>query len=108
MRAASALAEAAFSEYEQVVLVALEESQAAVDAYAAALRELQASERRAAAAAEAAAIVSLQYQEGLVDSLARTQSERDEISGALLANRALTAQRLAVVAVYRALGGGWR
>ena len=44
----------------------------------------------------------------IVDSLARTQADRDAISGALTANRALTAQRLAVVDVYRALGGGWR
>jgi hypothetical protein len=33
---------------------------------------------------------------------------RDAIAGALDANRTLTAQRLAVVDVYRALGGGWK
>jgi multidrug efflux system outer membrane protein len=108
MRAAGAFADSAFAEYEQVVLVALEESRTALDAYAAASRELAAHERRAQAAGEAAGVVFLQYREGLVDSLARTQADRDAIAGALDANRALTNHRLAVVDVYRALGGGWR
>jgi multidrug efflux system outer membrane protein len=108
MRAAGALADAAFADYEQTVLQALEESRTAIDAYAAANREFAAHARRAQAAADAAGIVFVQYREGLVDSLARTQADRDAIAGALDANRALTAQRLAVVDVYRALGGGWR
>lgn len=107
MRAAGAFADAAFAEYEQTVLSALEESQTALATYASANSELAALEQRAQAAADAAGIVLVQYREGLVDSLARTQAERDAIAGALDANRALTAQRLAVVDVYRALGGGW-
>ena len=107
MRAAGAFADAAFAEYEQTVLSALEESQTALATYASANSELAALEQRARAAADAAGIVLVQYREGLVDSLARTQAERDAIAGALDANRALTAQRLAVVDVYRALGGGW-
>jgi NodT family efflux transporter outer membrane factor (OMF) lipoprotein len=108
MRAAGALADAAFADYEQTVLRALEETRTAIDAYAAANREFAAHERRAQAAADAAGVVFVQYREGLVDSLARTHADRDAIAGALDANRALTAQRLAVVDVYRALGGGWR
>jgi NodT family efflux transporter outer membrane factor (OMF) lipoprotein len=108
MRAAGALADAAFADYEQIVLQALEESRTALDAYAAANRDFAAHERRAQAAADAAGVVFVQYREGLVDSLARTQADRDAIAGALDANRALTGQRLAVVDVYRALGGGWR
>jgi multidrug efflux system outer membrane protein len=107
MRAAGAFADAAFAQYEQTVLSALEESQTALATYAAANSELAALELRAQAAADAAGIVLVQYREGLVDSLARTQAERDAIAGALDANRALTVQRLAVVGVYRALGGGW-
>jgi multidrug efflux system outer membrane protein len=108
MRAAGALADAAFADYEQLVLQALEESRTAIDAYGAASREFAAHERRAQAAAAATGVVSIQYREGLVDSLARTQADRDAIAGALDANRALTAQRQAVVNVYRTLGGGWR
>jgi outer membrane protein TolC len=108
MRAAGALADAACADYEQVVLQALEEARTAIDDYAAANREFAAHERRAQAAADAAGVVFVQYREGLVDSLARTQADRDAIAGELDANRALTAQRLAVVNVYRALGGGWR
>lgn len=108
LRAAGALADAAFSDYEQAVLEALEESRSALDAYVAANRELAALERRAQASADAAAVVLVQYREGLVDSLVRTQADRDAIAGALDANRALTVQRLAVVDVYRAFGGGWQ
>jgi NodT family efflux transporter outer membrane factor (OMF) lipoprotein len=108
MRAAGALADAAFAEYEQTVLRAVEEVRSALDRYAAANREFAAHERRAQAAGDAAGVVFVQYREGLVDSLARTEAERDAIAGALEANRALTAQRLAVVDVYRTLGGGWR
>jgi multidrug efflux system outer membrane protein len=108
MRAAGALADVAFAEYEQTVMQALEETRTAIDAYAAANRELAAHERRAQAAADAAGVVFVQYREGFVDSLARTHADRDAIAGTLDANRALTTQRLAVVDVYRALGGGWR
>lgn len=107
MRAAGAYADAAFADYEQAVLRALEESRTALEAYAAASRELAAQDRRGQASSEAAGVVLIQYREGLVDSLARTQADRDAIAGSLDANRALTAQRLAVVNVYRALGGGW-
>ena len=57
---------------------------------------------------DAAGVVFVQYREGLVDSLARTQADRDAIAGTLDANRGLMTQRLAVVDVYRALGGGWQ
>ena len=108
MRAAGALADAAFADYEQAILQAMEEVRTALDRYAATNREFAAHQRRAQAAEDASSVVFVQYREGLVDSLARTQAERDAIAGALDANRALTAQRLAVVDVYRALGGGWR
>jgi multidrug efflux system outer membrane protein len=108
LRAAGAFADAAFAEYEQTVLRALEETQTALDAHAAANRELAAQQRRSQASADAAGVVFVQHREGLVDSLARTLADRDAIAGALDANRALTAQRLAIVDVYRALGGGWQ
>ena len=108
MRAANALTDAAFAEYEQTLLVALEEVRSAVDGYAASTERLRAAERRVEASSGAASIVSVQYREGMVDSLARTLAERDAIAGSLAASRALTEHRRAVVEVYRALGGGWR
>jgi len=108
LRAGNALGEAAFAEYEQAVLLALEEARAAIDGYGAATERLAAAERRSASAAGAASIVTVQYREGLVDSLSRTLAERDAIGGSLAASRALTAHQQAVVSLYRALGGGWR
>ncbi|BCS35694.1 RND transporter [Luteitalea sp. TBR-22] len=107
-RAAGALADAAFAEYEQATLRALEDVRTAVDAYGAATDRLSATQRRLDAASGAAAIVTVQYREGLVDSLARTLAERDRIVGELAASRALTAHQQAVVDVYRSLGGGWQ
>lgn len=108
LRAQGALTDAAFAEYEQALLTALEEIRAAIDGYAAATERLGAAERRAEAAVGSASILAVQYREGMVDSLARTLAERDAIAGSLAASRALTEHRQAVVAVYRALGGGWR
>jgi outer membrane protein TolC len=105
-RAAGHLADAAFAEYEQAVLAAVGETRAAVEAYGTAVEQLAAEERRARAADEAAAIVAVQYREGLVDSFARTDAERQAIAAAIDANRALLRQRTAVVDLYKALGGG--
>lgn len=107
-RAAGALADATFAEYEQATLRALEEVRVAVDAYGAASDRLVATERRLESATGAATILAVQYREGLVDSLARTLAERDRIVGQLAASRALTAHQQAVIDVYRSLGGGWR
>ncbi|MDP1572606.1 MAG: TolC family protein [Vicinamibacterales bacterium] len=108
LRAAGALTDAAFAEYEQATLRAVEEVQVAVNSYGSATERLRSAERRADASSGAAAILDIQYREGLVDSLSRTLAERDAIAGALAVSRALTEHRQAVVAVYRALGGGWR
>lgn len=108
MRAAGHAAEAAFAEYEQTVLSAIGEARTALDRYAASADQLAAEDRRAHAAEEAAAIVTAQYREGWADSFVRTDAERQAIGAALAVNRALLAQRSAVVDLYRALGGGWR
>lgn len=106
-RAAGAVADAAFAEYEQATLLALEEVHVAVDAYGAATDRLVAMHRQLEAAAGVAGIVTVQHREGLVDSLAQTLAERDRIAGQLAASRALAAHQQAVVDVYRSLGGGW-
>lgn len=107
MRAAGHAAEAAFLEYEQAVLAAIGDARTAIDAYGAAVEQLAAEDRRAHAAEDAATIVSVQYREGLVDSFARTEAERQAIAAAVAANRALLRQRGAVVDLYRAVAGGW-
>lgn len=107
-RAAAHLTDAAFAEYEQTILGALEETRTAVDAYSASASQLQAADQRARAADDAARIVTVQYREGMVDSLARVLAERDAINAGVAAARAVTAQRRTVVNLYRVLGGGWR
>lgn len=107
MRAAGALTDAAFADYEQVLLRALEEVRVALDRYATATEQLQSADRRAEATANTASLLTVQYREGFADALVRLAAERDAIGGSLTATRALTSQRHAVVGVYRALGGGW-
>lgn len=107
-RAANHLEDAAVAEFEQAVLRALEEVRSGVVAYEASMVQLQAAERRARAAEDAARIAAVQYREGLVDSLGRILAERDALAAGLSAVRTVTAQRHAVVDLYRVLGGGWR
>ena len=107
MRAAGALTDAAFGEYEQTVLVALEEVRVALDSYGASTERLRSAEWRSDASSGAAAIVSVQYREGMVDSLSRTLTERDAIVGSLAASRALTQHRQAVSkSTERSVAGG--
>lgn len=108
MRAAGALTEAAFAEYEQAVLAALEDVRVAMDGYGAVTERVRSAERRADTAARAASIVTVQHREGMADALARAVANRAALEGVLVASRTVTEHRQAVVSVYRALGGGWQ
>lgn len=107
MRAAGALTNAAFADYEQTLLRALEEVRVAIHRYETLTEQLRTAEGRAEATASTASIVTVQYREGYADAPARLAAEREAVRGALVVSRALTDQRDAVVGVYRALGGGW-
>ncbi|MFM9958576.1 MAG: efflux transporter outer membrane subunit [Phycisphaerales bacterium] len=107
VRVQDARSERALIEWEQSVLKALEETESALTDYtsenarATALQEAVDASRRAVALAEQ------QYQSGLRDFLnvLTTQRAQFEAEDQLVASRQRVATNL--VAVYKALGGGW-
>jgi NodT family efflux transporter outer membrane factor (OMF) lipoprotein len=108
IEAADARTEAALARYEQTILLALEETENALTTFA---REQERRDqlRVAAEASErATARARERYQYGWSDFLEVLDSERRllEAQSALADSETVTA--IALVAVYKALGGGWR
>lgn len=105
--ASEARAQQALASYEQTVALALEETEGALTQFT---RDAQRSERLANAArsAEAAAkLARLRYETGVTDFLAVLDAERESLSNQDALVQSQTSNATSLVAVYRALGGGW-
>lgn len=98
---------AAVAYYEQTVLRALEDMENALLRYRTADERLRLLAERQSAADRAHRIAQDQYQAGAISSLEATDAERTALAAARETIGAATEHRLAVVAVYKALGGGW-
>jgi len=99
--------EQALNSYEQSILVALrevEDSLAGVEGYR---EELMARERQIAAAASAAELSRARYDGGVTDYLEVLDSERSLFDAQLGVSAVRRLQLVAVVNLYKALGGGW-
>ncbi len=107
LRASRARSDGAMATYERTVLRALEETENALARYAAAQARIESLAARRGAAERARTLANQQYEAGSADPLARLDAERT----ALAAERDLIAadneRRLALIAIYKALGGGW-
>ncbi|MBD9416205.1 TolC family protein [Pseudomonas sp. PDM16] len=108
LRGAEADADGALASYEQQVLLALEESENAFSDYAKRQQRLVSLVRQSEASRAAAAQAAVRYREGTEDFLVLLDAERERLS-------AEDAQALAeielyrgIVAIYKALGGGWQ
>ncbi|WP_152222399.1 efflux transporter outer membrane subunit [Pseudomonas sp. SCB32] len=108
LRASKADADGALATYEQQVLLALEESSNAFSDYGKRQQRLVSLVRQSEASRNAAQQAGLQYREGTVDFLNLLDAEREQLA-------AEDAQALAevdvyrgIVAIYKALGGGWQ
>ncbi|MFV3306702.1 efflux transporter outer membrane subunit [Pseudomonas sp. NY15181] len=108
LRASKADADAALATYEQQVLLALEESSNAFSDYGKRQQRLVSLVRQSEASRNAAQQAGQQYREGTVDFLNLLDAEREQLA-------AEDAQALAevdvyrgIVAIYKALGGGWQ
>lgn len=100
--------DAALAAYEQTVLRALEEVEGALVAYARA-RQREENLRRAAQASEGAIkLARLRFEGGLSDFLTVLDAERRLLQDQDQLAQGETNTATALVAVYRALGGGWR
>jgi multidrug efflux system outer membrane protein len=107
LNAEEANADAALARYEQTVLLALEETENAFVNYAEDQKRLLALVERATASRRAAELARIQYEEGAVDFLRLLDAESTVLDAEDSVTAAETALNTDVVAIYKALGGGW-
>ncbi len=107
IRGADANAEGALANYEQQVLLALEESENAFSDYSKRQQRLVALIRQSESSRAAADLASIQYREGTVDYLVLLDAERERLSAEDAQAQAEVELYHGIVAIYKALGGGW-
>lgn len=108
LRVQEARNDAALAGYEQTVLLALEDVQNALVAYAQTQARVASLAQRSAASRRAAELARIRYREGAVDFLTLLDAERTLLDAEDAESVAQTALNTQVVAVYKALGGGWQ
>ncbi len=107
LRATEAGTDAALAAYEQTVLLALEETENAFVAYAEEQKRLAALVEQVSASRRAAELARIQYEEGAVDFLRLLDAESTVLDAEDAVTAAETSLNTNVVAIYKALGGGW-
>ncbi|AJE15305.1 efflux transporter outer membrane subunit [Stutzerimonas balearica] len=108
LRGAEAEAEGALAAYEQQVLLALEESQNAFSDYGHAQQRLLAQLRQSEASRAAAEQARIRYREGSEDFLVLLDAERERLAAEDAQAQAEVEVYRGIVALYKALGGGWQ
>ncbi|MBA1188083.1 TolC family protein [Pseudomonas entomophila] len=107
LRGAKAEAEGALANYEQQVLLALEESSNAFSDYGKRQQRVRALMRQSEASRKAAELASIRYREGTVDYLVLLDAERERLAAEDAQALGEVELYQGVVAIYKALGGGW-
>lgn len=108
LRGAKADAEGALANYEQQVLLALEESANAFSDYGKRQQRLLALIRQSDASRKAADLASVRYREGTVDYLVLLDAQRERLSAEDAQAQGEVELYRGIVAIYKALGGGWQ
>ncbi|MCY1219133.1 Solvent efflux pump outer membrane protein SrpC [compost metagenome] len=108
IRASEADAEGALANYEQQVLLALEESENAFSDYSKRQERLVSLVRQSEATRAAAEQAAVRYREGTVDFLVLLDAERERLAAEDAQAQAETDVYRGIVAIYKALGGGWQ
>ncbi|KPW83980.1 outer membrane protein, multidrug efflux system [Pseudomonas congelans] len=108
IRSADANAEGALANYEQQVLLALEESENAFSDYDKRQQRLVSLMRQSDASRSAARLASVQYREGTADFLVLLDAERERLAAEDAQAQAEIELYHGIVAIYKALGGGWQ
>jgi outer membrane protein, multidrug efflux system len=108
IRQADARAEAALAQYEQRVLIALEETEDALVDFGRQQIRRDYLRESAQASEKATALARLRYQYGVADFLTVLDAERTLLQAQDQLAQSETTTATALVAVYKALGGGWQ
>jgi outer membrane protein, multidrug efflux system len=104
---AKAQTDAALASYEGSVLNALEDTEGALISYGRSQSRRDALQVAAAASDKAADLAQRRFEGGLIDFLEVLDAERTALSAELLLSQSRTDAATSLVAVYKALGGGW-
>lgn len=107
IRGADADAEGALATYEQQVLLALEESENAFSDYGKRQQRLLSLIKQSESSRAAADLAGIQYKEGSVDYLVLLDAERERLNAEDAQAQGEIDQYRGIVAIYKALGGGW-
>jgi multidrug efflux system outer membrane protein len=103
-----AVADGALAKYEQTVLQALEETDASLTAYSKAIVKQQHLQTSANSSLEAAKLARARYENGVADFLQVLDAERTALAAEDQLARSQTQTATALLATYKALGGGFR
>jgi outer membrane protein, multidrug efflux system len=93
--------------YEKTVLTAFQEVEDGLVAVHRLGEEASAASRAVAAARRSVFLADLRYQGGVDNYLNLLDSQREELNAELLESQLQRQRRVAVVQLYKALGGGW-
>lgn len=107
IRAAEAGADAALAQYQQAVLLALEETESALVRHSRAHRESEHLARATTDSADAARLARLRFEAGASGLLEVLDAERNRLAAADALADARTRSAKGAVDVYAALAGGW-
>ena len=107
LKAAEARNDASLAVYDQTVLAALEDLENALVGYRQQQAQLVSLTHQAAASRRAAELARIQYKEGGIDFLVLLDAERTLLAAEDSLTVAETGVNTNVVAIYKALGGGW-
>jgi outer membrane protein, multidrug efflux system len=99
--------EESLARYEQTVLRALEETENALVTHARARERLTHVAEAARASADAARLARVRFESGVIDFLEVLDSERTQLEAEDRLAQSRTDVATSLVAVYKALGGGW-
>ena len=108
LRGADAEADGALATYEQQVLLALEESENAFSDYGKRQQRLVSLIRQSESSRAAADLAAIRYREGTVDFLVLLDAQRERLAAEDSQAQAEVDLYRGIVAIYKALGGGWK
>ena len=107
LRAQEARGDSALATYDQTVLRAIEDLQNALVSYRQQQLQIVSLARQVEASRGAAGLARVRYKEGGLDFLVLLDAERTRLAAEDALTVAQTAANTDVVAIYKALGGGW-
>ncbi len=107
VQGARARTDTALAQYQKTVLIALEETENALVTHARTRSQLAHAADAAQASTTAAKLARVRYEGGVVDFLEVLDAERTQLEAEERLAQTRTDAATSVIAVYKALGGGW-